>query len=138
MSFQTMQSIINAVLVVVAVGVVILFLTMPVWVIVTVRQVAARRQRNHRDRWARQRVLERAMSSGVAASSHTDDAPVLDAYPTPAESAGNDGITVDGAVSLADNVAPALNDYPTPVEPDAVDAPVPWQDGAEIYLPEML
>ena len=65
------------------------FLSFPALAVVSAVQLSQRRRRNQRDRWARQRTLERAVT-GVAATSHNDgdDAPPVSDYPDPDEDDG--------------------------------------------------
>ncbi len=83
MSFQMMQSVVSSLLVFSGLFVGLIVLAFPVLAVVAARQLAQRRRRNWRDRWARQRVLEQA----VAASNHTTHAPAVADYPPP-ETAG--------------------------------------------------
>ncbi|MBN1137980.1 MAG: hypothetical protein JXM73_15425 [Anaerolineae bacterium] len=83
MSLQMMQSVVSLLLIVSSLFVGLIVLAFPVLAVVAVRQLAARRKRNWRDRWARQRVLEQA----VAASNHTTHTPPIADYPPP-EAAG--------------------------------------------------
>ena len=68
------------------------FLSFPALAIVSAVQLSQRRRRNQRDRWARQRTLERAVT-GVAAASHDDgdDVPPVSDYPDPEEDNGQLG-----------------------------------------------
>lgn len=78
-SFQTMQLVVGSLLIVFGLFVGLIVLAFPALAVIAVRQLAQRRQRNWRDRWARQRVLEQA----VSASNHTTHAPAVADYPEP-------------------------------------------------------
>ena len=84
MSFQTMQTMVSLGLIATGVFVGLVILSFPALAAVSAVQLNARRRRNRRDRWARQRVLQRAVAD-VAASSHTAAEPSVSEYPDPVE-----------------------------------------------------
>ena len=82
MSIQTASQLASILMIVVVAFVGLVGLSFPVLVVVSVRQVIERRKRNHRDRWARQRILQQVVAS---ASSRAASAPPVEAYPAPEE-----------------------------------------------------
>jgi hypothetical protein len=84
MSFQIMQVVVSVLLIVSGAFVGLIVLAFPVLAVVTVRQLSQRRRRNWRDRWARQRMVQRALT-GFAASNRPTREPAIDDYPEPEE-----------------------------------------------------
>ena len=84
MSFQAMQSVVSFLLIVSGAFVGLIVLAFPALAVVAVRQLALRRRRNWRDRWARQRVLQQAFA-GFATSNRPALAPAVEDYPEPEE-----------------------------------------------------
>ena len=79
MSFQAIQLVVGSLLIVSGLFVGLVVLVFPVLAVIAARQLAQRRKRNWRDRWARQRVLEQA----VATSNHATHTPPIADYPAP-------------------------------------------------------
>ena len=86
MSFQIMQVVVSVLLIVSGAFVGLIVLAFPVLAVVAVRQLSQRRRHNWRDRWARQRVLQRSFT-GFAASNRAPRTPAVEDYPEP-EDAG--------------------------------------------------
>ena len=84
MSFQIMQWVVSVLLIASGAFVGLIVLAFPALVFIAVRQLSQRRRRNWRDRWARQRVLQRAFT-GFAASNRATLAPAVEDYPEPEE-----------------------------------------------------
>ena len=126
MSFQTASQLVNILMIVVAAFVGLVVLSFPVLVVVSVRQVIERRKRNHRDRWARQRVLQQVVAAST--SDHAESAPPVGEYPAPEEPATRPGESgskgqetedeVEVAVSNAGTATPSAEGYPDPEEAD--------------------
>ncbi len=79
MSFQAMQWVVSFLLIVSGLFVGLIVLAFPALAVIAAKQLAQRRRRNWRDRWARQRVLQQA----VAASNHATHTPPVADYPAP-------------------------------------------------------
>jgi Zn-dependent protease with chaperone function len=86
MSFQAMQLVVSILLIVSGAFVGLIVLAFPALAAVAARQLAQRRRRNWRDRWARQRVLQHTFL-GLAASNRATHSPDVEDYPEPEEAA---------------------------------------------------
>jgi hypothetical protein len=82
MSFQAMQWVVGSLLIVSGLFVGLIVLAFPVLAGIAAKQLAQRRKRNWRDRWARQRVLQQAFT-GVAVTNRTTHTPPVEDYPEP-------------------------------------------------------
>jgi hypothetical protein len=84
MSLPIMQGVAGVLLLVSGTFVGLIAIAFPVLALVAVRQLARRRRRNWRDRWARQRMLQQAFT-GAAATNRATHVPAIEDYPEPEE-----------------------------------------------------